>query len=201
MDHTAKSIPSYTYIDKESYKNIYPLLVDAKGRGLSPKAITMDGHRQVIRAILEIWPDVTIQRCLYHIQSQGMSWLRTYPKTEAGRVLRDIFKLIMHITTHEDKSLFLEVYDQWYQKYRQSIRELPRTSVANTDLKRAMTLINNALPNMFHYLQDPNIAPTINLLENFYSQLKQHYRGHRGLTEQHKISYLKWFCYLKTREK
>lgn len=201
MDHTAKSILSYAYIDKESYQNVYPLLVEAKQRGLRPKAITMDGHRYVIRAILEVWPDVAIQRCLYHIQRQGMSWLRTHPKTEAGRALRDIFKCVTNIRTEEDKSLFLEAYDRWYLKYRQFIKSLPRTSVANTDLKRAMGLINNALPNMFHYIRDPNIAPTANLLENFYSQLKHDYRSHRGLTEKHKISYLRWFCYFKTHKK
>ena len=200
MDHTAKSILSYAYIDKESYQNVYPLLVEARRLGLRPKAITMDGHIHVIRAMLQVWPEVIIQRCLYHIQRQGMSWLRTYPKTEAGRVLRDIFKSLMDIKTEEDKSLFLEVYSRWHQKYRPFIRALPRTSVANTDLKRAMALINNGLSNMFHYIGDPNIAPTTNLLENFYSQLKQHYRGHRGLTEQHKISYLKWFCYLRTKK-
>jgi len=60
------------------------------------------------------------------------------------------------------------------------IKTLPKTSVANTDLKRTISLINNALPNMFHYLKDQNIAPTTNLLENLYSQLKHQYCNHRG---------------------
>jgi len=60
-----------------------------------------------------------------------------------------------------------------------------------------MGLINNVLPDIFHYIDNPFIAPTTNLLENIYPQLKHNYRRHRGLTEQHKITYLKWFCYLK----
>jgi hypothetical protein len=200
MDHKAKKPISYVYMDKESYYNVLPMLLEAKDRGLEPKAVTMDGHIQVIRAIQEVWPEAVIQRCLYHIQRQGMSWLRTCPKTEAGMALRKMLISLTDIKTDEDRLAFLEVYNQWNEKYREFIRALPRTSVANIDLKRATALINNALPDMFHYLQDPDIAATTNLLENFYSQLKQSYIDHRGLTETHKISYLKWYCYLKSQK-
>ena len=198
MDHLAKNILSSTYIDKESYHNVYPILRDLKEQGLDPKAITMDGHRFVIQAIYDVWPNVLIQRCLYHIQRQGLQWLRVYPKTEAGRILRKILKLVTDIKTEEEKILFITAYKNWYQKYKNFIKALPRNSASHIDLKKAMGLINNALPDMFYYIKNANIAPTTNLLENFYSQLKHHYRSHRGLTEQHKISYLKWYSYLKS---
>jgi transposase-like protein len=197
MDYGTRAIFSYTYMDKESYHNVYPMLRNLKEKGLHPKVITMDGHRFVIQAIYDVWPKVLIQRCLYHIQRQGLQWLRVSPKTEAGRELRFILKSITNIKKKKDKMVFLITYSDWYSKYRDFIRKLPRDSVANIDLKKAMGLINNALPDMFHYIDDPFIAPTTNLLENFYSQLKHHYRRHRGLTEEHKIAYLKWFCYLK----
>jgi len=197
IDHETKTILSYSYIDKESYHNVYPMLIELKEKGLDPKAITMDGHRFVIQAIYDVWSNVLIQRCLYHIQRQGLQWLRVYPKTEAGRILRKILKLVTDIKTEEEKILFITAYKNWYQKYKNFIKALPRNSAAHIDLKKAMGLINNALPDMFYYIKDANIAPTTNLLENFYSQLKHHYRSHRGLTEQHKISYLKWYCYLK----
>jgi len=200
MDYRTKNTLSYTYMDKESYHNVYPMLRDLKEQGLYPKAITMDGHRFVIQAIYDVWPDMFIQRCLYHIQRQGLQWLRVYPKTEAARELRFILKSIMNIKREKDKMAFLMTYSDWYYKYRDFIKNLSRDSVANIDLKKAMGLINNALPDMFHYIDDPFIAPTTNLLENFYSRLKHHYRNHRGLTEQHKISYLKWFCYLKNND-
>lgn len=196
-DHGTKNILSYAYIDKESYHNVYPLFLELKEQGLDPRAITMDGHRFVIKAILDVWPDMLIQRCLYHIQRQGLQWLRTYPKTEAGKKLRIILKFVTQIKTEEEKVAFITLYKLWHQKYKKFIKALPRNSAAHIDLKKAMGLINNALPDMFHYIKDPNIAPTTNLLENFYSRLKHNYRSHRGLTEQHKISYLKWFCYLE----
>ena len=198
MDNTRKRIIYYAYIDKESYQNIHPVLEYLKERGLMPKAITLDGHIKVTCAIRDIWPSIIIQRCLYHIQSQGLSWLRTYPKTEAGRALRVLLNSITSIKNMADKKVFLANYNDWHDRYRDFIKMLPRNSVANIDLKRTTALINNALPNMFNYLKDQNIAATSNLLESFYSRLKHHYRSHRGLTEKHKISYLKWFCYLKS---
>ncbi len=200
MDNRTKNILSYVYMEKESYHNVYPMLRDLKEQGLNPKAITMDGHRFVIKAIYDVWPNVLIQRCLYHIQRQGLQWLRVYPKTEAGRELRFILKTVTNIKSEKDRLVFLTTYSDWNYKYRDFIKRLPRNSVANIDLKKAMGLINNALLDMFHYIDDPFIAPTTNLLENFYSRLKHHYRSHRGLTEEHKISYLKWFCYLKSHE-
>jgi transposase-like protein len=197
IDYNPQIILSSVYIDKESYHNVYPVLISLKEKGLNPKAITMDGHRFVIQAILEVWPEVLIQRCLFHIQRQGLQWLRVYPKTEAGRDLRTILSCVTEIKTGEDKEAFIGAYSAWHHKYRSFIKSLPRNSVTNVDLKKAMGLINNALPDMFHYLEDPKIPPTTNLLENLYSQLKHHYRRHRGLTERHKISYLSWFCYLK----
>lgn len=201
INYSTKKLLYYAYIDKESYYSVYPLLVYLKEQDLNPKAITLDGHRFVIKAILDVWPKIVIQRCLYHIQHQGLQWLRTYPKTEAGKKLRILLKTITSIKTEKDQKQFLATYKHWHNKYRKFIKALPKTSVANTDLKRTIGLINNALPNMFHYIKDANIAPTNNLLECFYSQLKHHYRNHRGLIEQHKISYLKWYCYFKTMAK
>ncbi len=200
MNYRTKKNLSHTYIDKESYHNVFPILRDLKEQGLNPKAITMDGHRFVIKAIYDVWPNVLIQRCLYHIQRQGLQWLRVYPKTEAGRELRFILKTVTNIKSEKDRLVFLTTYSDWNYKYRDFIKRLPRNSVANIDLKKAMGLINNALLDMFHYIDDPFIAPTTNLLENFYSRLKHHYRSHRGLTEEHKISYLKWYCYLRSNE-
>jgi len=201
MDYTTKNIVDYAYINKESYLDVYPLCLKLKEQGVNPLAVSLDGHRYVIKAIIAVWPDIIIQRCLYHIQNQGLMWIRTYPKTKAGKELRVLLKMLTSIKNNIDKQAFLAIYARWFNKYSQFIKTLPKTSIANTDLKRTISLINNALPNMFHYLKDQNIAPTTNLLENLYSQLKHQYRNHRGLTEKHKISYLKWYCYLKNRLK
>lgn len=197
IDIERKLILSSEYIEKESYYATFPMFSDLKKRGLSPTAITLDGHRMVIRAILQTWPYVLIQRCLFHIQNQGLMWIRYRPKTEAGQKLRGLLRTVTAISSQDDSTCFRSNYQTWHQMHDESIRLLARDSVANTDLKRTMSLIDNALPNMFHFVKDPNIASTTNYLESLYSQLKHQYRNHRGLSETHKIQYLKWYCYFK----
>ena len=157
----------------------------------------MDGELSVIRAINEIWPQAKIQRCLYHIQREGMRWLRTYPKTQAGTELRCLLKTPCRIRSFEERNEFIASYMAWLDRNRDFVLSLPRSEVAFKDLQRTMVLIFNALPDMFHYLNENNIPKTTNTLESFYSRLKADYRKHRGLTEKHKISYLKWYCYFK----
>ena len=56
--------------------------------------------------------------------------------------------------------------------------------------------IKRALPNMFHYLNNPKIPYTTNGIEGFFSHLKNHLDSHRGLTVQHRINFIKWYVYL-----
>lgn len=189
----------YAYVDKESYYSVLPLLEDMKAKGLNPKAFIVDGDRMVTKALLEAWPNVIIQRCLFHIERQGLQWLRSFPKTQAGQDLRIILKSLGALNAKGEMCSFLSSYSQWREKYYQFICLLPKTSTANKDLKRTMSLVDNALSDMFHFVKDQNIQTTTNFLENFFAQLKHRYRGHKGLSEKHKIAYLKWYCYYKNK--
>lgn len=195
MDAQSQQTLSSVYAEKEGAKSTYDWFRRLREAGLYPLYITMDGERTVMRAIQEIWPGTKIQRCLYHIQREGMRWLRTYPKTQAGRDLRGILKTLCQIDSVRAKEMFLAAYKAWLEQYREFVRSLPWKEVACKDLKRTMALLTNAMPDMFHYLQDPRIHKTTNLMESYYSRLKADYRRHRGLTEKHKISYLAWYSY------
>ena len=194
MDAESQEIIMKDCVVRESYQAAYPRFKELKEQGLEPLFVTMDGHIQIMRAFQDIWPRAAIQRCLYHIQRQGLSWLRTYPKTQAARVLRSLLLGICDIKTIKERDEFIESYKSWLSKYRAFVKSLPRTSVAFKDLKRTMALISNALPNMFHYLKDPKVEFTCNKLESFYSRLKSDFQRHRGLSENHKKAYLKWYC-------
>ena len=52
-------------------------------------------------------------------------------------------------------------------------------------LARARSLLAYALPNMFHYLDCPEITSTTNPLEGYFGRLKMRYRQHRGLSPEH----------------
>jgi transposase-like protein len=197
MGAKTKDILSNIYTDKEGIKSVMPWFKQLKKQGLTPYYIVMDGERSVIRAIKKIWPKTRIQRCLYHIQREGMRWLRTYPKTEAGKELRKILATLCSIRSLKEKDKFIAKYENWLEKHNEYIKILPVNNIAFKDLKRTVVLIDNALNDMFYFLKEPNITSTTNALEGYYSRLKADYRRHRGLSQKHKISYLKWYCFLK----
>ena len=183
MDATNQKIISHIYVQKESFKDAFTWFISLKRQGLNPVFITTDGEQSITRAMRVVWPGVKLQRCLYHLQHEGMRWLRTYPKTDAGKELRAILSKLSVIKTFQERDKFIQAYINWVHKYEAFVLSLPRTEVAYKDLRRTMVLINNALPDMFHYLTSTNVYSTTNALEGFHSRLKTDYQRHRGLTK------------------
>lgn len=187
---------SNTYARREDLHSIVPWLIRLKGKGLDPAYVIMDGEKTVMQAFKEIWPGIKIQRCLWHIQREGMRWLRTYPKTQAGRDLRFLLSTLCAIRSSEERDVFIGRFNKWLEMHLAAVKQLPSANIAYKDLKRAIALVHNALPDMFHFLEDPLVPSTTNLIEGYYSRLKADYRRHRGLSERHKIPYLKWYTHL-----
>jgi len=195
MNATDQKIIAHLYVEKESFKEAYSWFMSLKQRGLNPQFITSDGERSVLRAMQLVWPQTRLQRCLYHLQHEGMRWLRTYPKTEAGKILRAILSKLSRIKTIKERDAFIQEYRIWVSQYKDYVLSLPRTTVASKDLRRTMVLINNALPDMFYYLEDEQVHATTNALEGFHSRLKADYQRHRGLSKEHRIRYIHWYCF------
>lgn len=199
MDATNQKIIDHLYVRKESFAEAYPWFMSMKEQGLSPQFIITDGERSILRAMQLVWPQAKLQRCLYHLQHEGMRWLRTYPKTQAGKALRDILSRLSWIKTTDERDAFLQEYRHWVDQYKDYVLSLSRTSVASKDLRRTMVLINNALPDMFHYLEDRQVHSTTNALEGFHSRLKSDYQRHRGLSKEHRIQYIHWYCFFNSK--
>jgi len=198
MDVQSQKIIAHLYVQRESFQEAYPWFMSLKTYGLNPLFITTDGEQSITRALRQVWPQAKLQRCLYHLQHEGMRWLRTYPKTEAGRKLRALLSRLSSIKTVSERDTFVNDYAGWVREYGDFVRLLPQSTVAAKDLKRTVALINHALADMFHYLEDESIHPTTNALEGFHSRLKADYRRHRGLSKEHRIQFINWYCYFKS---
>lgn len=201
MNGENQNIIAQTYVNKESFKDALPWFENLRQNGLNPLYVTMDGERSIIRALKLTWPSLKLQRCLYHIQHEGTRWLRTYPKTKAGRDLRRLLMKVCFIRTIKEQYTFIYDYNNWVLQYKNFIKNLNTSNIAFKDLKRTVNLINNALPDMFHYLIDSNIRSTTNCLEGFHSRLKTDYQRHRGLIRSHRTHYLQWYSYFKNLKK
>jgi hypothetical protein len=178
-------------------ENSQPQLLAFFGRlmeeGLRPLSFTVDGNPHIIKVLRKLWPDAAVQRCLIHIQRQGLAWCRTYPKTTYARRLRAIFLQVTQIRTQAERDEFLTTVADWEDRYGSQIRSRPETGQVFSDIKRARSMLLRALPDMFHYLDDPRIPISTNGLESYFSRLKSHYRQHRGLSKEKRMHYFNWY--------
>lgn len=197
IDNLSNQTMADRYCARENYTTTYNIFKELSDKQVNPMAITTDGNTSVIQAIKKIWPDAITQRCLVHIQRQGLSWLRRYPKSQAARDLRLLLLTVTNIKDHRQKQIFISDFNNWEKGYGKFVLSLPSSDKVCGDLQRTRSLIIHALPNMFHYLEDSNIAPTTNKIEGYFSRLKELYRHHRGLSKKHREKYFKWYIYFK----
>ncbi|MEK9175296.1 MAG: transposase [Patescibacteria group bacterium] len=197
IDNSNGKIVNHKYCIRENYEYAKSIFEEARGSGIKPIAITVDGNTSVIRAIKDVWSCIIIQRCLAHIQRQGLSWLRRKPKLESSQRLRCILLSVTKIKNENDKKLFLNAFHRWEKKYGKSVSLLSSKDKVFSDLKATRNLLINALPDMFHYLKDKNIPSTTNKIEGYFSRLKIIYRQHRGLLKSRRKTFFEWYIYFK----
>jgi transposase-like protein len=197
MDNATGKIIAHKYHYRENYESAYQMFREMKDGDLNPEAISIDGNTSVIRALRAVWPDIIIQRCITHIQRQGLAWLRRYPKIQASKDLRRILLTVGQVKDGRRKDIFIKSFEKWENHYGQAVQALPSNDKVYGDLQRTRSLVLHALPDMFHYLDDKRIAPTTNKLEGYFSRLKEIYRKHRGLSKKHRQSYFAWYINFK----
>jgi len=199
MDGNRHELIAGAYGLKESYHDLARFFGDIRAQGCHPRSATVDGNTGAILALKSVWPTITIQRCLVHIQRQGLMWCRQQPKRTDAKKLRALFLVVANIHTTEERDHFLRQLASWEERYGGRIASSQETGWVFSDLKRARSMLIKALPHMFHYLNDPAIPWNTNGLEGYFSRLKSRYRQHRGLAQYHRKEYFNWYFYLCRR--
>ncbi|MEI6327127.1 MAG: transposase [Candidatus Roizmanbacteria bacterium] len=196
-DSESRKVISTQYAVREDYAHTIDWFRYLQRQGLTPYSVTMDGQLKVIRAMTEVWSACIIQRCTYHIQQQGESWLRRYPKTQLARDLKSIIHKLSSIDTEHDRDIWHELFLSWRAFYSQQLQLLNPKDAIEGDTIHAYRVIENAYPNMFHYLTEKRVPRTSNALEGYFSHLKRLYRNHAGLRKIHLNQYLSWYIFFK----
>lgn len=199
MDAVTNTVIAGAYDLHEASPGMAPFCAVLAQRGLNPASITTDGHRALLRRLRTQWPEVILQRCLVHIQRQGLAWCRQRPTRTDAQHLRLLFRQVTAVHTREARDRWVDQLIAWEQRYGWKIALMPERGYVFSDLKRARSSLVHALSDMFHYLDHPGIAPTTNGLEGYFSRFKNHYRQHRGLNPQHRRAYIQWFLNLCPR--
>jgi len=202
FDNDLKHPQYFEIVKDENYHDFKLGLELLKRVGLVVKSITSDGDRGLIMAINEVWPGIRHQRCIIHIQRMALIYLTRYPKYPAGKELRRIVLDLHRIFSHDERVTWIKRYRNWEAEYYDFLSQRTE-SISNKRLykhfgiRQAKAQIDNALPHLFHYLDDPKIPRSNNGLECRFSYLKNNLRIHRGLSQEHRKSFLIWYNWFK----
>lgn len=189
---TASRIVGWHFARRECYASWLEFLKQIP----KPKAIIFDGQKGLIKSVGELWPDIQIQRCQAHIIRLALAWLTNNPKTEAARDLRFIVSKLCSVHTQKEKERWVQQLSEWHKLYQEFLAEKTHTInprgvrswwYTHRKLRGVYSLIRNALPHLFTFLEDSQIPNTTNRLEGgINAQIAELVRRHRGFDVKQK---------------
>ena len=205
FDNDLKYLQYFDTVKCETYLDYRMGLTLLKKANLNIVSITCDGHKGLLNAISDVLPGVIVQRCVVHIIRMSIIYLRQRPKYLAAIELKEIVMKLSSISSHQEKDIWIKLFLDWEQKYHHFLQEKTehisgRKRYTHRLVRRTRSLIKQAIPNMFYYLDNPSIPKSTNGLESRFSYLKNNLRIHRGLSKKHVKSFLSWYAYFKYRD-
>jgi len=204
-DNTIKFTQLYRLTDGEWFEELAEDLSNLLLLGVQIESITCDGHKALLKAIKHVCPDVTLQRCLIHIQRMCRIWLSGNPKNEAGIELRKIISKVHLIKSTLERDYWIVSLVKWHETHKEYINQKsvnPLTGrywYTHKMVRRSFMVIRKALPDMFRYLDNNRIPNSTNGIESFFGHLKGHLNIHRGLSNKHRRQYIQWYLYFKNQ--
>ncbi|PVV53545.1 hypothetical protein [Chryseobacterium sp. HMWF035] len=134
--------------------------------------------------------------CAFELSINTVPISKRFEMVTRGTIRKHVL-LLLKIKTQNDKVWWKNELSDWYLRHQDYINEktinfeTERYWYTNKLLRRSYFTIKRALPNMFHYLENPNTPKTTNGIEGYFSHLKNHLDLHRGLTLKNRINFIK----------
>lgn len=169
----------------------------------APQVVVCDGGTGITSALRHHWPGTEIQRCLFHVQMNVRQHLTLNPRTDAGRRLLALSRMLTGVATIEDAIDWRKNLDAWWRAHGHLTKE--RTYFRNGQwgftherLRKAWLLLRKHAHDgvLFTYLKHGNARTTSALEGGINSQLRNVLRAHRGMTEEHMRRAAEWFLTL-----
>jgi len=176
--------------------------------GYPLKGVVSDWKGSIVAAVREIAlkyfeGNLPHQRCLVHTQLQCQAFLTQKPKTEAGRNLLELVRLLNQVESfYHWNILFL-----WLKRFEDRFLPIIKERTYSEDkkswwythkyLRRTFLILKNNWDHLFVYLEYPFLIKDTNGLEGLFSQLDNKLGRHRGLAEKNRGNFLYWFFYLR----
>ena len=206
-DYDIQYVELFRETNQEKFKEIKEDLLNLKKLGTQVYSVTCDGHKSIMKAVIKIFPNAIIQRCVVHIKRQIKNYLGANPQLAQAKELLYYSRQVTHINTLEHAHHWLVEVDQWYTDNeafinQKSVNETTgRSWYTHKHLHQAATHLINAIPYLFSYLNDDQIPKSTNQIEGYFAHLKEKLTLHRGLRFEAKKNFIKWYLHFKNQEK
>ncbi len=168
------------------------------------KTCTIDWWIGIFRALISVYPNIIIQRCLVHIQRQVLAYISRNPKLKTWKELKHLvsYKIL------SDSLLFSLLFNIWKQSNFYFLTEkrlnLKWWYIYKHDkIRKAMKHIENALPYMFQKEKfgDTSIEFSSNKLEWYFWVLTNEcINEHKWIREDRLSSLIALWIYFKNEK-
>lgn len=179
-----------------------------------PMVVVCDGQKGILLAIARCWPQVRVQRCIFHVWQNIRVKLTLHPKTEAGRELLQLTRDLWSVKTLGQAAGWQQQLEIWYEQYADFIRERTYRSEIEPGRRRwwyTHRNLRSAYKQLSKLLRDKQLFTHLELLTNvpiprttnhveggINSQLRTKLKLHRGMNEEHQRRLVEWYLYSRT---
>lgn len=177
-----------------------------------PANAVCDGQKGMLKALASLWPNTTIQRCIFHAWSNVRTKLTLRPETVAGQQLLGLASVLLRqVYTRRQARRWKRRLKHWYRKHKVYVNQ--RT--INPDPKPGQRKWHythyrvRSAYRQLHALQDdllracyhpsPELPRTTNHLEGgVNSPLRTNLKQHRGMSWKHQMKLTEQYLYSRT---
>lgn len=201
----------WSYVNRESYQNYVLAFSKLLNLGYLIDSVTSDKHQSLIAVVRKFLPNTPHQLCLVHIQRRCQTLLTQNPSSQAGIDLLQLVKFLNQINNTYEKQIFLKWLVRYELKYKHFLNHRTYSNnltpnnnkhwwYTHKNVRKAFIHLKSSTPNMFFYLDNPNIPKDNNGLEAEFTHLKTKVKLHRGLREDRRINFVNWYWFLKSKK-
>lgn len=195
------------FAPRECLGALPPFLLALRERGADPECVVCDGQKGLLKAVRAAFPSAAIQRCVIHVHRQAMSWLTRNPQTEAGREIRRLVSALLPVRDAGGRDEWLGRLRSWEERHADFLKERTfgdggRWWYTHRKLRAVRSLVRNAAPNLFRYIDDPGVPRTSNHVEGgLNARIKELLRSHRGITKRQRMALASWYLHIRAAKK
>ncbi len=85
--------------------------------------MTFDGHKSIMKAVIKIFPNAVLQRCVVHVKRQIKSYLGANPQLRQAKDLLYYSRQITRINTLEQAQEWLVEVHHWHKEHEAFINQ------------------------------------------------------------------------------